>query len=534
MSTDDQTSNLDQNDDGKSDKIADDDPDIKYNKEFMINFLFNEKLPKLYTDDIPDLEPFEIKISPKVKHEITYDEYNQLLENIFDIMDEYYKGNILEIKNYKFEKNLLKYVSQVMETIYDSILEEYGIDKNYVITEALELFYRINKCKRSYADSIIIKKQTEQFKQKIDYMMERYKEQEQPEQRTRAWYEFRWNLLTASSIWKALDTEASKNNLILGKCVPYVIKEYTVNVNSAFHNGHKYEPLSIMIYENRFDTEVADFGCMKHFEHDFIGASPDGINVKRDNERYGRMLEIKNPVSRKLTGIPKMDYWVQMQIQMEVWNLDECDFYETCFKEYETEEEFYNDGDDFTKTKDGKMKGVIVMFCGGKEPIYKYAPIGLSKEEYDKWYENCLTENKHLTWFKNIFWYLKDESLVLVTRNKLWFENALPAFKNMWETIVKERVEGYEHRRPKKRRLKVVKEPEKISQITFSDSDFSDDESNKVNNNLNKKITKNENKNENKKIINDNNNSTVKNKKIKSNSLFIKVRTQSFEESIKK
>ena len=39
MSTDDQTSNLDQNDDGKSDKIADDDPDIKYNKEFMINFL---------------------------------------------------------------------------------------------------------------------------------------------------------------------------------------------------------------------------------------------------------------------------------------------------------------------------------------------------------------------------------------------------------------------------------------------------------------------------------------------------------------
>ena len=39
-------------------------------------------------------------------------------------------------------------------------------------------------------------------------MMERYKEQEQPEQRTRAWYEFRWNLLTASSIWKALDTES--------------------------------------------------------------------------------------------------------------------------------------------------------------------------------------------------------------------------------------------------------------------------------------------------------------------------------------
>ena len=34
--------------------------------------------------------------------------------------------------------------------------------------------------------------------------------------------------------------------------------------------------------------------------------------------------------------------------------------------------EFYNDGDEFNKTKDGKVKGIIVMFCGRKEPIYKY------------------------------------------------------------------------------------------------------------------------------------------------------------------
>ena len=45
--------------------------------------------------------------------------------------------------------------------------------------------------------------------------MENYKNREQPEQRTTAWYNFRWNLLTASSIWKALDTDSNKNNLIL-------------------------------------------------------------------------------------------------------------------------------------------------------------------------------------------------------------------------------------------------------------------------------------------------------------------------------
>ena len=56
-------------------------------------------------------------------------------------------------------------------------------------------------------------------------------------------------------------------------------------------------------------------------------------------------LEIKNPKSRVISGIPKKEYWVQMQIQMEVWNLDECDFLETKFEEYKNEEEFNKDGD---------------------------------------------------------------------------------------------------------------------------------------------------------------------------------------------
>ena len=32
-----------------------------------------------------------------------------------------------------------------------------------------------------------------------------------------------------------------------------------------------------------------------------------------------------------------------MQLQMEVWNIEECDFLETVFKQYNSEEEFYND-----------------------------------------------------------------------------------------------------------------------------------------------------------------------------------------------
>jgi len=36
----------------------------------------------------------------------------------------------------------------------------------------------------------------------------------------------------------------------------------------------------------------------------------------------------------EINGIPKEDYWIQMQIQIEVCNLSECDFEKTKFTEY--------------------------------------------------------------------------------------------------------------------------------------------------------------------------------------------------------
>jgi hypothetical protein len=89
----------------------------------------------------------------------------------------------------------------------------------------------------------------------------------------------------------------------------------------------------------------------RHPKYDYIAASPDGINVDSNNERYGRMVEIKNIYNREIDGIPTDNYWIQMQFQMEVCDLDECDFSETRMKEY-SEEEFYAD-------TTSKYKGVI-------------------------------------------------------------------------------------------------------------------------------------------------------------------------------
>jgi hypothetical protein len=214
-------------------------------------------------------------------------------------------------------------------------------------------------------------------------------------------------------------------------------------------HGNRYEEVSIMLYEYIYDTKVKDYGCIQHDTYKFLGASPDGINVDPKSQRYGRMLEIKNPTSREITGIPKEDYWIQMQLQMETCNLNECDFLETVFKEYETEEEFMADGT-FTYTEDDQLKGMIIYFIKDGKPLYEYMPLHISNEEYIVWYEQMMEKHADLTWIKDIFWRLEDYSCVLVLRNKLWFQNAIPKIGDVWATIEKEKVSGFEHRLPKK------------------------------------------------------------------------------------
>ena len=162
------------------------------------------------------------------------------------------------------------------------------------------------------------------------------------------------------------------------------------------------------------------------------------------------MLEIKNIVNRKIDGIPKMEYWIQMQIQMESCNLNECDFLETQFKEYNNYNEFINDGN-FNYTKDNKLKGIIIAFTFENNIYYEYAPIMLAYNDYEEWEKKILYKNREKVWVQNIYWKLEKISNVLVLRNKLWFNTILEEVKNIWKIIEYERINGYEHRAPNKR-----------------------------------------------------------------------------------
>lgn len=275
----------------------------------------------------------------------------------------------------------------------------------------------------------------------------------QPVQRTKEWYEFRHNLITASNAYKAFESQATKNQLIYEKCQPLPrLEENTkpppVNVNSTFHWGQKYEPLSVMLYEYLNHTTVEDFGCIQHDKYSFLGASPDGINVDPANAKlFGRMLEIKNIVNREITGIPKKEYWIQTQLQMEVCNLNECDFLETKFVEYENYDAFCND-----LLAPGQFKGVIMYFSTPEgRPHYEYKPIALSTIE--EWEEVTMNqyESKGMMWMKTCYWKLEKLSCVLIMRNTQWFQDNIQGIADIWSIIERERVSGYEHRAPTRR-----------------------------------------------------------------------------------
>ena len=72
--------------------------------------------------------------------------------------------------------------------------------------------------------------------------------------------------------------------------------------------------------------------------------------------------------------------------------------------------------------------------------------------DFDKWEKTTLECYCDMEWIRNIYWRLDQVSCVVVERNKLWFAGALPLLTDIWSIIQKEKVEGFEHRKPKRKR----------------------------------------------------------------------------------
>ena len=357
-----------------------------------------------------------------------------IIESIYYIAENYPHS----IADNSYKENLIVYLKE----IYNNNADELDSILNSQLDDLLKVHNLIRSMPtfiRSYEEQLTIRPD-------IVTIMEHLQSIEQPSQRTPEWYSFRQNHITASNAWKAYSTkEKVKNQLIYEKCKPFDVNKYNPTLTeSPMSWGHKYEPLSVKLYEMKNETTISEFGCIEHPQYPFLAASPDGIVTGPNN--YGRMIEVKNVVSRVITGTPKEDYYIQMQLQMEVCNLDDCDFIETKFIEYESYNDYLLDGSGCF-TNDNKYKGIIKVYIKNNEFVYDYMDIHCSN--IDEWIDSY---NKEYEWFKNVYWKLDVYSCVYVPRCKLWFNKTLKDIEDVWNIILKERENGeYKAREPVKR-----------------------------------------------------------------------------------
>lgn len=413
--------------------------------------------------------------------ELYEDEIMELTVTIYELVDEHIQYYILEMHDPLFKD---KFCYDICEFFLDqwcdaNLYEDNEDNFHYlykfilsIIDDYFGLTYHWRRIPLRSRQHFVEEINKKEMSQKISNI----RSIPQPEQRTSEWYKFRHNLITASNLGKIFGTESSLNSLIYEKCCPLKEEQDSsyVNTQSPLHWGQKYEPVSVMLYEKLYNTKVEDFGCIQHKDYTFIGASPDGINIDSNSDRYGRMLEIKNIVNREIDGIPSKNYWIQMQVQMETCDLEKCDFLETRFKEYE-ENEFYDDEHNekgvilyfvekisIGETNDSESGYPLAQQYSGK-PHYEYMPLHLSKakEDVEKWIEETRTKLRR-SWslYSTLYYYLDELSCVLVERNRIWFEAAVIEIQKTWETIEKERESGYEHRASKKR----IKSPLEVVQ----------------------------------------------------------------------
>lgn len=358
-----------------------------------------------------------------------------------EIIFNYFKTN-LEIDGYEKLFSILKNDNLKEHKYFSDIEKEVITAQNIVERDQLEKdLKRVGKSYKRMIDE-------------SDYLSNQVVELlklPQPEQRSPEWYKMRENMITASDWASAINLNPYSNRKkLLLKKLGHEGSQFSGN--SATRWGQKYEPVATLIYETREEKEIIEFGCIPHPTIDFLGASPDGITPD------GVMVEIKCPPRRKITGIPPIYYWCQVQGQLEVCDLERCDFLECKLGEYESDQEYFDDLENSSNRskKYGMESGMIIEFSKNDNPHFEYSKIGITLEESNIWITEMISKlrKEDYQFCNTCCWFLEKVSCVPIFRDKEWFVKAHAELKLFWEDWQKYKDIGYETLLPKKR-LKV-------------------------------------------------------------------------------
>ena len=305
-----------------------------------------------------------------------------------------------------------------------------------------------------------------------------------PDQRSEEWYKIRENLLTASSLADALGKGhfKTRDDLLISKTSD--TKEVVSKASRDIMQwGVMYEQVATEFYEYLNGVKIVEFGLIPHPKLSVFGASPDGIcDVGSPNGYEGRMLEIKCPPRREFTHEVPKHYWMQMQGQLEVCDLDECDFLQVKLEEYPDVNEYekdclFEDGIVKGVTNDRLPKGLVLEYEKDDNYEYLYSPWMSSLNDILNWKKQKETE-MNLT-FKEHWWKITRYECTLVRRDKEWWLSVIPDIIKFWGDVVHYRKVGNEEvqkringrKRGPRKKIVTIQEPMKGYLMDSDDED---------------------------------------------------------------
>ena len=270
-------------------------------------------------------------------------------------------------------------------------------------------------------------------------------ERPQIPQRTPAWYEQGQRILTASEFSSLYGSPRQYASLVVSKAMPQQIRTSSYRSASPsasmspFDWGIRFEPVVKQAFCKMGGITIGECGRITHATDSHLAASPDGLLTEGPLDRLGRLIEIKCPISRKIGVELPFAYWCQMQIQMEVADIAECEYLEVKIESIHSKNLMYKRPDFYVAEGE--------LFLLTKEHDYVYAYTEEEKSAFlEKGYEI----------FETIPWAISEYHTEIIQRDRQWFEETAPLREKFWADVAAARIGAFKMPPPVTPTLKTV------------------------------------------------------------------------------
>ena len=279
----------------------------------------------------------------------------------------------------------------------------------------------------------------------------------QTPQKSAAWHYESYDMLSGHEFGCIVaGGKAEYNTVVAKKCNPPEVVEGAPEQNivfmtppeglSPFKWGWRYEPVARALFEIQFAEGIVydGLGRLRHPSLPRLGASPDGLITT--GPKVGRLVELKCPVSRQLTGSVPMDYWVQMQLQAEVCDVAAVEYFEVQLGSVQQTGPTHTGFEGAARGSKLPWIGKVCVVADDEDASsntyrYEYSPLFSNSEvgiiECLSWKPDAGVT------LESALWWVRDYNAVTVLRNRRWWEaEGQPAYEEFWRNVTLARADG--------------------------------------------------------------------------------------------